>query len=209
MTTDLTFQCPPEMVPHVNAVLNGEYDLPYQREKPVILDIGANVGGFAIWASRRWPHCEIHCYEPMPENFAMLAANVEILKKAGINNRITINNFAIGDPAHTKLFRGQHNCGEASFFDFGSQTSDFVEVSTFAPTCLPPAQILKLDTEGCEIEILSGLPAINFDVVLLEYHSEKNRRAADSLLQDYVLAGSHATHRDFGTLKFLHQRLFG
>lgn len=47
----------------------------------------------------------------------------------------------------------------------------------------------------------------DFDAIMLEYHSEANRRKIDALLQDYVLAGGHIRHPNRGTLKFAHKRL--
>ena len=67
---------------HVNLVLRGEYALPpgYRVEPPVrVLDIGANVGAFAIWARQQWPGCELDCYEPHPENAKLLRRNVHHL----------------------------------------------------------------------------------------------------------------------------------
>ena len=202
MQSSLTINCPPTMAPHVQKVLNGEYDIPYQHPSPVILDIGANVGGFAIWASRRWPGSYIHCYEPLPANFAILEQNL-----APLDNRVKLNNYAVGDPAHTRLRLGRNNCGEASFFDLGEQQTEWIEVTTKAPDVLPQAQVLKLDAEGAEIEILSGLPAIQFDAIVLEYHSEAHRRKVDELLAQYVLVGGEIRCLGRGVLKYMHQRL--
>src|SRR5204863_6169236 len=95
---------PPSMASHAQKVLNGEYDIPYQHPNPVVLDIGADVGSFAAWASQRWPGCRIHCYEPLPSNFAVLQQNLSTLSE-----RIELYNFAIGDPAHTRLRLGLNN----------------------------------------------------------------------------------------------------
>jgi FkbM family methyltransferase len=207
MNTQLQLKCPPNMVPHIRKLFEGEYDVPYNKERPVILDIGANVGGFAAWATKRWKSPEIYCYEPMPDNFEMLSANAAVLKQAGADSRIHLNNFAIGDTSHTTMYRGLNNCGESSFFDLGEQSKDAVTVKIEPPSILPRGQILKMDTEGCEIEILSGLKTIDFDVILLEYHSDKNRRMADELLPDYVLVGGEARTAHRGVLKYMHQRL--
>jgi FkbM family methyltransferase len=203
----LRFECPPSMVSHVELIQRGEYDIAYNHPHPVILDVGANIGGFAIWANSRWPGCKIYCYEPFPDNFRLLETNISILKNAGIANQIQINNFAIGDPKHTRMFLGRNNCGEASFFNLGEQQEMTVEVTTRSPAVLPRAQILKLDTEGCEIEILSGVAQIDYDVIMLEYHSEENRRRVDTLLHDYVLVGGYARTLNRGVLKYLHSRL--
>lgn len=191
------------MLRHVEKVLAGEYQIPYDAPRPVILDIGANVGSFAAWATLRWPGCHVHCYEPLPENFALLKRNLGHL--AGTS--VTLNNFAIGDPSLNRLFLGRNNCGEASFYDIGEQSAEAVHVETRPPTELPKAQILKIDTEGSEIDILTRMPEIDFDVILLEYHSDENRRRIDDLLRDYLLVGGEIRHLHRGTLKYLHRRL--
>lgn len=195
-------RCPPAMHAHVQSVLAGEYDTVYPKTDPVILDIGANVGSFAYWASQRWPDSFIHCYEPLPENFALLEANLTPL--AG---RVALNHCAVGVPGRRKLFLGKNNCGEASFFDIGEQTNEWVYVDTRAPALLPKADILKLDTEGAEVEILSGLPALDFDIALIEYHGEDNRRRIDSLLENHVLVGGQIRGLHRGVLKYAHRRL--
>ena len=53
---------------------------PIKIPSPVILDIGANIGAFALWAIGRWPGCRLHCYEPLPANFDMLRQNLAHLE---------------------------------------------------------------------------------------------------------------------------------
>lgn len=84
-----------------------------------------------------------------------------------------------------------------------------MQVTTRPPSVLPRADILKMDVEGAEIEIMSGLARIEFDAVLLEYHSEANRRMVDQLLDQYVLVGGEIRTVDRGVLKYLHRRLLG
>jgi FkbM family methyltransferase len=200
----MNFTCPPSMAAHVRKVLQGEYDLPYQHPSPVILDIGANIGGFAAWAIKRWPGCFIHFFEPLPANFELLRRNLGHLE----GTTVALNNFAVGDPARTRLFLGKNNCGEASFFNLGEQSNESVDVVTKAPDVLPQADILKIDTEGSEIDILAGMRQLNFEVVLLEYHSEQNRRRVDELLPDYLLIGGEIRCLHRGVLKYVHRRLF-
>jgi FkbM family methyltransferase len=195
--------CPASMAGSVQKVLGGEYDVPYRNSHPVILDIGANIGGFAAWAIKRWPGSFVHCFEPLPANFELLRQNLGHLE----GSLVSLSNFAIGDPARSRLFLGKENCGQASFFDRGEQLSESVEVVTKAPDVLPRADILKVDTEGSEVDILGEMPQINFDVVLLEYHSERNRRRIDELLPDYLLIGGEICCLHRGVLKYVHRRL--
>src|SRR5262249_15653744 len=112
------------------------------------------------------------------------------------------------DPANIRLFLGKNNDGEASFFDLGEQTSEFVNVLTKSPEVLPQANILKIDAEGSEIDILSRMPGIDLDIVLLEYHSEEIRRKIDLLVPDYRLVACHVRCPHRGVLKYAHRRLF-
>jgi hypothetical protein len=40
---------------------------------------------------------------------------------------VSLHNFAVGDPSLTRLYLGRNNCGEASFYDIGEQTTATVE----------------------------------------------------------------------------------
>jgi len=65
----------PESASAAREVLMGEYDAPYFGERLRILDLGANIGAFSLWAQRRWPGSTITAYEPEPEAFALLERN--------------------------------------------------------------------------------------------------------------------------------------
>jgi FkbM family methyltransferase len=186
---------------HVQEVFNGEYAVAYENPNPVILDVGANIGSFALWAALRWPGATIHCYEPIAENFEMLKANT-----AHLGARVQLNHFAVGDPSHKEMFLGKNNCGECSFFQLGEQTGTTVEVRTEPATVLPKAQVLKLDTEGAELEILKGLPSIDFDVIMFEYHSDEDRRAIDQMLEAYELVGGRVRHLHRGVMKYMKKK---
>jgi FkbM family methyltransferase len=129
----MNIECPATMRRHVQKFLGGEYDIPYRHNAPVILDIGANIGSFAAWALKRWPGCHVHCYEPLPDNFALLKRNLGQFK----GRSVSLHNFAVGDPSLTRLYLGRNNCGEASFYDIGEQTTATIEVETRAPDVLP------------------------------------------------------------------------
>lgn len=169
----------------------------------MILDIGANVGSFTAWALERWPGAHVHCYEPLPENFVLLRKNLGSLE----GSSVSLNDFAIGDPKRRTLFLGRNNCGEASFYDIGEQSTETIEVETRAPDVLPKAHVVKIDTEGSEVDILSRMPSLDFEVIMLEYHSEANRRRIEELLRDFFLVGGEIRSIHRGTLKYLHRRL--
>lgn len=83
-----------------------------------------------------------------------------------------------------------------------------MEVETKPPSALPKAHILKIDTEGSEVDILEHFGSFDYDVILLEYHSDASRRKIDALLADFFFVGGEVRHLHRGTLKYMHRRLF-
>jgi hypothetical protein len=71
--------------------------------------------------------------------------------------------------------------------------------------------ILKIDTEGSEVPIINSLSLRLNDIgiVMLEYHSEIDRRKIDHLLMDFKLFGSSSSMIGIGTLKYINKRLVG
>lgn len=201
-----SFRCSEAIAPHLKRVFEGEYDLPlcYNAEPPTILDLGANYGSFAVWASHRWPGAHIHCYEPHPETFAVLQENLAIYPK------VYAHNYAIGNPGMRVLINGQENTGESSLYLQQNQT-DFTgqHVEVRDPLQLPEAQILKMDIEGCELEVLEPLMAAGrkFDAIMFEYHRQGDRRKLDALLGDYVLTGAYLYNPGLGVMRYLRRDL--
>ena len=159
---------------HCRDVLEGgSYDVPWSPETPpVILDVGANVGAFTRWAAARWPGCTIHAYEPHPGNFALLKRTIE-----GLEDDCWFYPYplAVLDKAGTRTLKFHSealNCGEWSLNSSGG-SKDSVEVRVIPATDLPRADILKLDTEGAEMEILSSLKhrLHEFSAVMMEIHN--------------------------------------
>lgn len=193
---------------HCADVLAGCYDVPLPHTPPPrILDIGANVGAFARWAAARWPGARIESYEPHPDNFAhLLAASVQL------GGSIHAHCAAVGECLGRRDLRlGRNNCGEHSFHDLGEQTEDSVEVAVLDATTLTPADFIKIDTEGCELEILrrwhAACPAFLdlAQAVALEYHREADLPEIYGILEAHGLTCTfhRARCRDRGELKFL------
>lgn len=157
-------------------VLKGGYDVPYHpKEPPVILDIGACVGAFTRWAVKRWPGATIHCYEPSPRNFALLQrTQAEILSG---NPRVHLHNVAVGEAGEEKeLTYSPFNPGGDSFkVNYVDDNLERHKVPIIAAASLPKADVLKIDTEGCESDILRGIfnaqRLSEFSAVMMEIHS--------------------------------------
>lgn len=197
------FLMPSEMEPHLQKIFKGkEYDVPFSPPKPTILDLGANIGAFSIWAYYRWPEAKIFAYEPHPMNYARLKANL-------VHYPVHTFNWGIGRPGLRVLHEGKHNCGEHSFhvaMNNPAPTGQHIEVRD--PLELPEADIIKLDIEGCEMEVLEPLITAGrkFKLVLAEYHNHSLRRQMDMILGDYVLVGHDIQHiAGRGVVRYVHK----
>lgn len=186
---------PNNMIAHVGKIFSGEYAIG-KIDNPHIIDIGANVGGFAIWAHEYFHNPKIDCYEPIKANYELLRQNIE-------GTDIACRNIAIGkDDGERMMYYGLHNCGEASLFEGEEQSKEGELVKIMSAKHLPRCDIMKIDTEGAEIEILENL--VNFpSVFLIEYHSAYNRRRIDQLLEDYTLIECTMRGYNYGILKYI------
>jgi len=187
------------MISHVGKIFQGEYAIG-AMPSPYIIDIGANVGGFAVWAHEYFDKPKIDCYEPIKENYNLLRQNTE-------GTDIAIRNFAIGkDDGERQMYYGLNNCGEASMFEGAEQAKEGELVKVMSAKNLPPCDIMKIDTEGAEIEILENL--VHFPVIfLIEFHSAYNRRRIDELLLDYTLIECTMRGYNYGILKYVRGNL--
>ncbi len=191
---------PNNMIKHVGKIFQGEYATLGVIENPYIIDIGANVGGFAVWAHEFFKNPKIDCYEPIKANYDLLRQNIE-------GTDIAIRNIAIGkEDGKRMMYYGLDNCGESSLFQGDRQLEEGEMVKVMSSKHLPRCDIMKIDTEGAEIEILENL--VNFPLVfLIEFHSAYNRRKIDQLLLDYTLLECTMRGRDYGILKYIKSSL--
>ena len=57
----------------------------------VLMDVGANIGLFAVWAHQMYQPKAIYCYEASPQTFAYLQDNVSRLVDANVTTVNTVN----------------------------------------------------------------------------------------------------------------------
>ncbi len=189
---------------HCADVLAGAYEVPYEAK--VVLDIGANVGAFARWASERWPSAEIHSYEPQPSNFALLQKTIAHYQLS----RVTAHETAVSDKENVlTLFENGFNCGEWSLIKFDKNGNREVTVMVMDAAELPKADFLKIDTEGVEPNILKRLLETEYllgvNGLVLEYHAAVHVPPIIWMCQQAGLSlwncSPHMDHR--GILKFV------
>jgi FkbM family methyltransferase len=169
-----------------NVVTGKSYPLqPAFGEVRTILDIGANVGAASLYFALNYPHARVLAYEPAPLSYALLARNTQGLP------RVEAFNIGLADEDRRAfLYLGHQDSVTNSVCSSPENTSAAVEVELRAARAVLAEQgveavdILKLDTEGCEVPILRSLASLipRLGVVFVEYHDEEDRREIDRLL---------------------------
>lgn len=211
------YSCPENMRSDACEVFAGCYDvvgLQFDRP-PLVIDIGANCGAYMRWALDRWPGCKIHCYEPNPEAFEILSMNVSSVPSLS-EGSVTAHETAVSDRSGQAMLRkGLNNLGEASFFALGEQSKDATPVEVIPASKLSPwCDVLKIDTEGCELDILRSYLRMRENgrsprpsLVSFEYHREEDFRVLDSLVvaSGYILASGQITNHRLGILNYVHK----
>jgi len=145
----------PEYDKHFTKVL-GNYQkerftkaLGYCIRKNTAIDIGAHIGH---WAHNMKQHFKnVHCFEPVPDNYVCLLANVP-----GINYYPVA---LLDKPGNFKLYlESQKNSGSWTAFpqnESTSVTSVNVKVKTLDSYNFQP-DFIKMDVQDCELFILRG-----------------------------------------------------
>jgi FkbM family methyltransferase len=132
-----------------------------------ILDLGANVGLFGVFALSRWPAATITSVEPDPENLPLLARCVQV---NGASARWNVIAACAATAPGTVNFSGGRFADSAIALDGEAVTGQVVAVDAFE--LLMDADFAKIDIEGAEWDVLldprfaAAAPA----VVVMEWH---------------------------------------
>jgi FkbM family methyltransferase len=151
-----------------------------------IVDVGANVGSFAVYAAHSCPGARIFCYEPEQKNFLLLRQNLHI---NGLEGRVTAFQCAVGSnsgPRKLAVVVSQLNAFDylregASHQVVGCTTLRDIRTEHRLDTL----DLLKMNCEGAEYEIFGACSTSDYDGLLnirLEYHNlDGASRNGDSL----------------------------
>ena len=123
------------------------------------VDLGANVGWYTLIAGTALRgRGRVHSFEPDPDNFTKLSANVA---RNALHN-VAIYKWAISDRIGSGLlYRAQDNLGDHQLYDNGAgRTAVTVDVRTldsYPEISRERPVIVKMDTQGSELRILRGM----------------------------------------------------
>jgi len=141
------------------------------KNKDIILDIGANIGLFSLYATGVIPHLKIYAFEPFKDNFNKLKENIELNK---LNNIIPLRLALSSSRGKEFLFVSSENTGAHSIYNGGNMDKIIIKTETLKNALKQTkANFLKIDCEGAEYKILLSTPKEvirKVNRVILEQH---------------------------------------
>jgi FkbM family methyltransferase len=160
------------------------------KKNPIIFDIGANEGQSIKRFNYIFPESIIYSFEPIKESFD------KIIKLYNKRNFI-VNNFALGEKEEKKKFYINKHSFTSSFFKINNkykELHDFDKAHITANTKvttldkyiklhnIKKIDILKIDTQGYELNILKGaklalkkkiIKFIELEIIIADYYKKK------------------------------------
>jgi FkbM family methyltransferase len=182
---------------------------PYNSNKIIFWDIGANVGLFSIYAAAKFQNIKIFSFEPSTSNTRTLSRNISINK---FNEKINIfplalseleNNFASFDE---KIFsEGSSNSTFNNNNEFNIQNTKMNQIENrynifgtsidylILNNIIQIPNYIKIDVDGIEYLILKGAKNLLKNDSLLELSIEMN----PSSLKEYNLIYEYMKENEF------------
>lgn len=151
-----------------------EYDKPgfEIRNDDIIIDIGAHIGLFALFASQFCKKGRIYCFEPVKENFDLLKYNLDL---NDIKNVIPVNSAVSTNTGTVTIYLNDDYSGHSMHL-VGTKKIEANSISlkdVIDSNNITKCDFLKIDCEGEEYGIGESLPTECFDKInkmCIEYH---------------------------------------
>lgn len=167
-----------------------------------VIDIGANIGMFTMYLLKNFKGLTIHAIEPVPATHECLKLNVE---RYGNLGKVKTHNVAIGahPDTETEIVVYPNMAGNSTMYPdikepqrkatstmFSEEENDFLynQITLSVPmttlsslikaNTIDRIDLLKIDAEGCEVDILNALEPQHWELIrqlAVEVHDqEKN-----------------------------------
>jgi len=147
----------------------------------IVLDIGANVGLFALAMTGVNPNTLIYSFEPNPDPYSRLLLNLE----ANHASKVTPVAWAVYSECGQKKFNTAGATTGGSLDDHGGSIVNCTTVDEFcAERGIRSVGVLKIDVEGAELEVLRGAQRVLAftKYVVVECHSENLMTSVAAML---------------------------
>lgn len=185
------------------------------KENDIVIDIGAHVGYFTIYAAKKAKNGKILSFEPSKESFNVLKNNLKINNIENVN----VENIGVRSKSGASVLYVDKNneIGNSMFSNDENLIKENVQV-TSVPEIIKKYKIesidlLKLDCEGAEYEIILELPPSILNTIkkiAMEVHDIENYSISDienfltknnfQVKRKYLLAQKKFSNEKYSTI---------
>jgi FkbM family methyltransferase len=162
----------PSFLAVINEIfLDNVYQFEADSKRPVVIDLGANIGISAIYFKRLYPKAQLSVYEADKNIFEVLSKN---LNNNGIVD-VEAYNLAVWDSNCEILFKPDNADGGCVSTDDSGVLVKAIDISDILNK-FGKIDFLKMDIEGAENNLLDKLSdnLHKIDSLFIEYHSFKD-----------------------------------
>lgn len=132
------------------------------KQGDVVLDLGANIGYYALLAARLVGEKGIvYAFEPEPTNYSLLLKNIELNE---YHNIVPVQKAVSNITGMVRLFLDEKDAGAHTIYQ-PEANRESVEIQSvaldkFFEDKKHPIDVIKMDIEGAEMSALSGMKRI-------------------------------------------------
>lgn len=168
------------------------------RSTDVVMDIGAYIGDFAIYAAQKAFRGIVYALEPDPDNYRLLVWNKKYNK---VTNLKTYKQAITNKNGKTKLFFSQSvptlNSIMSGHMNLYKTVSSMNLLTFMQKVRIKRLNFLKIDIEGGEYDLILNLnkEVLNkIEKIVLEFHDYINGTFHYKIMKDYLEANGFSVH---------------
>lgn len=161
--------------------------IPTIKSGDIVVDIGANIGMFSLFAASLSPDVQVYAFEPASDTFALLQKNVEANHLANVQCAKCAVSAKTGELG---LYLHRGSTGDSVIRDWvGNQNITGMESvpsvslnDLFYRYGLPRCDFLKVDCEGSEFDLFSTASDQTFEkitAIAVEYHEHNGHESQE------------------------------
>lgn len=146
-----------------------------------VVDLGGNIGAFAIRIAHSSPDITVHSYEPGPQNAEVFRENLQLNPKLAPRVKL-FEEAASGFTGRSVWYFEPGNPGGSSLYGQGEGFAvSTASMGDILDRCETPLALLKMDIEGAEYAILEGTALEAWEAIpamFVELHADPSQRSS-------------------------------
>lgn len=172
----------------INQIIGcNQYHVELIRKNGIVIDAGANMGVFSVFAAATHPNATIYAFEPASATFEILKENTKYY------SNIKVFNSGLGEKVKIASLVITNNSGQNYIGNKGVP----VNIETIDGLNLP-VSFIKMDTEGYEANILKGametIKKYKPVIVMSAYHKINDETKLPALLNSIAAYNCELRH---------------